>query len=475
MTDCKLSQEMRINGATPVENLFISEFMLSAPGDFVKVYIYALMQCYMGMECNLGSIAHDLSMDDEKVESAFMYWTRKGLLKKAGGRYSFESPKSVVYCGAVSKGDALSAYKDFNAALYEIMAGRTLTPADFEMSYDWIEIYGMSRECVLEMVNYAVTQKYKAGTRVSFNTLNKMAISWVDMGITTADAARSYIDSQTIITSDAKVILNHLGQFRNPTVDEYKLLEKWEKEYGFNADALIACCSQMVYSKSPSFALLDNIVEKYHAIGVNTAEAIKQERMRGDEMFNVYKEIIKRCGGYGSATKAQRELIDGLIKDGFNKQALLYVCDHLVSMDKKGLSHTIQLAKELKSMGITEENAVCEELERRSALREQVKEFLETAGFSRIPSKKDMDMYSGYFAVFNSHEIMLRAAQLAAQAKNKTQHLNRLLEEWKAKGVTDVSQAQDIAPEVQKKDAEKKEYIKGDRTYTDEDLFDIFE
>ena len=31
---------------TPLENLFIDEYMLRAPGDFVKVYIYALRQCY---------------------------------------------------------------------------------------------------------------------------------------------------------------------------------------------------------------------------------------------------------------------------------------------------------------------------------------------------------------------------------------------------------------------------------------------
>jgi len=43
---CKHSDKNHIFDVTPVENLFIHEFMLKAPGDFVKVYLFGLMQCY---------------------------------------------------------------------------------------------------------------------------------------------------------------------------------------------------------------------------------------------------------------------------------------------------------------------------------------------------------------------------------------------------------------------------------------------
>lgn len=475
MSECKISQEMRINGITPIDNLFISEFMLSAPGDFVKVYIYALMQCYMGLGGDLDSIAHDLMMDRERIDSAFMYWIRKGVIKKQGNSYCFESPKTVVACNANAKGSALSDYKEFNAALCEIMAGRNLTPSDFEMAYDWIEIYGLSRACVLELINYAVNHKYKAGIKVSFNTLNKLAISWADMGITTVQKAEEYINSQLVINSGAKTILNHLGQFRNPTVDEYKLLSKWQKEYGFDEKALIACCSQMVYSKSPSFKLLDTIVEKYHAMGVNTADMIEQEKLIDNEKFNLYKEVVQRCGGFGSATKHQKELIDQLLDKGFEKQGLLYICDYLVEQDKKGLSYMVKLAQELSAIGITNENDICEELEKRKSDLSSVKQFLETAGFSRAVRQSDKDLYNKYMAVFNSHDMLLKAASFASTAKNRSEHLVRILEDWKNKGITDINQACDVAPEPIKKEDPKKQYMTEGKTYSDKDFFDVFE
>lgn len=46
---------------TPVENQFILEYMLSAQGDYVKVYLYGLMHCYHPVgELTLTQMAHDL-------------------------------------------------------------------------------------------------------------------------------------------------------------------------------------------------------------------------------------------------------------------------------------------------------------------------------------------------------------------------------------------------------------------------------
>lgn len=475
MANWSISQEMKINGVTPIDNLFISEFMLGAPSDYVKVYLYALMQCYMAMDCDISSMAKDLSMGEEDIDSAFMYWVRKGLMKNLGNHYVFESPRSVVYCNGVTSGNSLSHYKDFNCALEEIMAGRTLIPSDFEMAYDWIEIYGMTRECVLEMVHYAVTQKYKAGVKVSFNTLNKLAISWTDKGIKTADKAREHIDTKSAIASKAKAVLNHLGQLRNPTVDEVNLIKKWTVEYGFSMDTLLECCSQMLYSKSPSFALLNTIVEKYHSKGISDLDDVEKARAQDDKLFTMYKEIVKRCGGYGSATKAQKEHIDALVEKGFNEQGLLYICDYLVTVDKKGLSHVEKLANELAGVGITLENDVCEELDRRTKEDVNIREYLERAGFSRRPNQKDIDSYRQYAACFGSHEIMLKAADLAYTQKNKSEHLAMLLKAWQEKGVKSLADAVDVAPEVKKKDQEKKGYIKSGTSYKVEDMFDIYE
>ena len=45
MQFASFAEETVLFGATAVENEFIMEYMLQAPGDFVRVYLYMLFQC----------------------------------------------------------------------------------------------------------------------------------------------------------------------------------------------------------------------------------------------------------------------------------------------------------------------------------------------------------------------------------------------------------------------------------------------
>ena len=45
--------------ATPVQNQFILEYMPAAPGDYVKVYLYGLMQCHHpGTDMTLNPVSY---------------------------------------------------------------------------------------------------------------------------------------------------------------------------------------------------------------------------------------------------------------------------------------------------------------------------------------------------------------------------------------------------------------------------------
>ena len=67
---------------TRVENIFINEYMASAPGDFVKVYMFARMYTGLDIEITNEEIAHHLGLDDEDVLKAWTYWERMGAVRK---------------------------------------------------------------------------------------------------------------------------------------------------------------------------------------------------------------------------------------------------------------------------------------------------------------------------------------------------------------------------------------------------------
>lgn len=72
-------QQYAMFDATPVQNQFILEYMPSAPGDYVKVYLYGLMRCcHPSEEMTLAQMSHDLNLSEEDIRAAYRHWERPG-------------------------------------------------------------------------------------------------------------------------------------------------------------------------------------------------------------------------------------------------------------------------------------------------------------------------------------------------------------------------------------------------------------
>ena len=65
-----------------VENLFISEFMPDAPGDYVKVFLLGLMYAQYNEEMDSRKIAISLGLSEDEVEEAWIYWASRGVIKR---------------------------------------------------------------------------------------------------------------------------------------------------------------------------------------------------------------------------------------------------------------------------------------------------------------------------------------------------------------------------------------------------------
>ena len=111
MAFCAFDDSAALFDSTPVENMFITEYMLRAPGDFVKVYLYALMLCYHPTpRMSLSSMARDLDMTEEDVERAFKYWARDGLVRQVGDNpvsFTLFNLKQLTLTRAENPGDKL--------------------------------------------------------------------------------------------------------------------------------------------------------------------------------------------------------------------------------------------------------------------------------------------------------------------------------------------------------------------------------
>ena len=69
------------NASTPIPNIFIDKYMLSAPYTYSIIYIYSYRNCFAG-NGNISNtqIANKLDILESDVIKAWKFWSDKGIV-----------------------------------------------------------------------------------------------------------------------------------------------------------------------------------------------------------------------------------------------------------------------------------------------------------------------------------------------------------------------------------------------------------
>ena len=275
---------------TPVDNLFFTVYMPEADGMFVKVYLYGLMQCYHSSLAD-DSIAEMLGISESEVRCAFVYWQAKGLV-----RITSDEPFVVEYL--LTEQPALTGatavkYRTFIDALNQLLAPRQLNLREMKAMYDCIEVYELEEATALELTAYCIEQK---GKRVSTNYILAAAQSWNEKGIVTPEQAKDYLERYRADKHGASEILLRWNKRRKPTKDEMDLYDKWVQEWGFDSEAILAVCPQLVEVGSPTFAILNDRLEQMKDRNRMTAEQISEQTGKDLDDREFTKKVFQRLG-----------------------------------------------------------------------------------------------------------------------------------------------------------------------------------
>ena len=298
-----IDKKAALSATTSVSNAFIAEYAKRAPADFIRVYLFALMQLQNRAFEN-DDIATSLELPDERIAEAFDYWQRMGLLTIVRAdplHIEFSRGKTPLLYNRDGK------YKNLLDNLRPILGERVFSATELSKVYDWIEIFGFEEGAVLELVRFCTNTK---GRGVSFRYMDETAKGWADANIITQKDAEEYTRKKSIYVTGAREVLRLLGMKRSPTEAEIALFKKWMEEYRFDADVIFAACAQTVGASTPSFGYLSKIVDTLYekgAVDMETLERARKERMIFEDFS---KELFRRAGLVKNPTADQKERIE---------------------------------------------------------------------------------------------------------------------------------------------------------------------
>ncbi|HPF53113.1 MAG TPA: DnaD domain protein [Eubacteriales bacterium] len=314
---------------TPLDNLFITEFLPEADGEAVKVYIYGLMQCFHSSMREI-SIADALLIPKERVLAHFVYWQAKGLV-----RISSDEPLTVEYLStlqpAVTTATAVK-YRAFVQSLNAVFAPRELVMRELKVMYDCIELYGLEEGAALELAAYCVEQK---GKRVSLNYVLAVAQTWSERGITTPAQAVEYINDDKLLRHGASEVLRRWNKRRKPTEDEIKLYDRWVTEWGFDSEAILAACPQLVGVATPTFEILNDRLRELYIANKLTRDDIEGTQADLNEDREFCRLVFARMGKVEPPSKTNIAQVAAFVHEkGMPREVILLAADECLGADR---------------------------------------------------------------------------------------------------------------------------------------------
>lgn len=260
---------------TKVENIFINEYLPTAPGDFVKVYMFALLYAEFEMPMSNEMMAKQLGLAEDKVLKAWAYWEEMGAVKRhyveGSGNFDFSiefiNLKELLYGKTTSKekeeAELISSKNElfdnnktkemFNSI--EKIMNRTLSSTEIESFVRWIMDYSVPSDMIVFVVNYCI-----AKNKNSVKYMESVLRNWVESGCKTVDAVQIHLDEIDQRYYRYKRVFKALGFTRNATEAEEKIMDSWFDEYGFNMDRILEACSKTSGIANPSINYINKVL-----------------------------------------------------------------------------------------------------------------------------------------------------------------------------------------------------------------------
>jgi len=415
---------------TPVDNQFIQEYLPSAKGDYVRVYLYGLMRCYHP-EADMSPVqmARELSLEEEEILAAFRYWERRGLVRRIS-----DNPVSYQYINIRQKALAGTAEVDpefeaFTDSLYEIFGHeRRLHGGEIQMCYEWVENLGLPREAVIMLLRQTAKNK---GMHFSIASAGKTATQMAREGVKTLEDAEAFLSRDEEAYQAVKKILRRMGRRNNPSEDQMEMYRKWIREWGFTPEAIEKACAETAKG-DPSMGYLDGILRRIHERGAG-GEIDEAAVARDQATTKKLRDVLNQLGQWN---------VNDPMRDWLSQLQSVYPAD-LIELAARECGRTGGNTEDVERMlaswrkkGIQTRADAERYVAGFRADSEVLLELRKKWGLNGRMGEKDRKLLSSWQKELGfSPEMILFIAGYAADSNKPMQYLDKVLRSYAEKGI----------------------------------------
>lgn len=266
---------------TEISDIFFTEYMTQASGDFIKVYLYIVFLSKYNKEIKLNDLSKKLNLPLKTIQDSIKYWEEEGIILKKNSGYivcylpeielhKLYNPKTSLSPSELKKNSEnqyrAKAIENIN---HEFFQG-VMSPSWYSDIDLWFKKYGFDEEVMIALFRYCFNH-----SALHRNYIQTVAESWSKNNIRTFNDLDIYYEKQEKLKSLSKTISKKLGLNRQLSQYEEAYIEKWTLEFGYSLPIIELALKRTTSKANPNFDYLDKLITDWHDRKFTTPEEVQ--------------------------------------------------------------------------------------------------------------------------------------------------------------------------------------------------------
>lgn len=298
----KLEQndEPLLFSVTKIPDIFFSEYISQASGDFIKVYLYILFLSKYGKDIKINDLSKKLSLPFPVIQDALKFWEELGVITKKGTGFIINNLQELELHKTYKPNMSLSTENiernEKNRTRAQLIEAINTTFFQGLMSSSWyadidlwFKNYNFDEQVMMALFNYCYQR-----SALHRNYVQVVAEAWSKSGVKTFSDLEIYYEKQESLQKIEKAIQKKLGILRPLTEFEKGYIQKWAVDFSYGMDIIEIALKKSTSKVNITFDYLNSVITNWHDRDLKTVEDVQNYIVAFKTQAKNNKELEKK-------------------------------------------------------------------------------------------------------------------------------------------------------------------------------------
>ena len=287
---------------TNIPDIFFTEYLPEANGDFVKVYLYILFLSKYDKDIKVNDLCKKLGLSLKVIQDAIKYWEDQNVLVRKNTGFVFNSLQELELHHLYKPRVSLSAeqiqksaesqkraktIEYINNKFFSGLMPTTWYP-DIEL---WFKKYEFDDEVMIALFEYCFDK-----SALHRNYIQAVADAWSKNLVKSYNDLELYYSRQEKVNKVANMIIKKLNISRALSVYEFNYVEKWVVDFAFSFDIIEIALKRTTSKANFSFEYIDKLLTDWHDRKFTTPEQVQNFIEDMKQKNKDVKQLEKKTG-----------------------------------------------------------------------------------------------------------------------------------------------------------------------------------